>query len=183
MFGLTSTEQSKADNAFLDRCLDGIAHGSRDALARLYAAVGGEVFGYALSVVKNYHEAQDIQQEVFLKIWRCAGQYRVGTRPRAWIFSVARSLAMSCLRKSSKISGEELPEIPYEDASPIERQTLRRLLEQLPDIDRQIVMLHAMGAKHRETATVMQMPLSTVLSRYSRAIKKLKKCLESEENA
>lgn len=52
---------------------------------------------------------------------------------------------------------------------------LSSLMETLSDQERQIVLLHAMtGWKHREIAKLLQLPLATVLSRYNRALKKLR---------
>ncbi len=157
-----------------------ISAGSREALSGLYELMGGQVYGYALSIVKNHHEAQDIQQDVFVKIWSCAGQYRPGTKARAWIYTITKNLSLTSLRKSSRVSGQ----MPPEQACPEEPQrngVLKMLLEELPPKERQIVMLHAMGAKHRETAQVMDLPLATVLSKYARTLKKLRKRLEEEE--
>ena len=54
----------------------------------------------------------------------------------------------------------------------------------LGDEERQVVMLHAVaGLKHRETAALMGLPLSTVLSRYHRALGKLQKALMEGETA
>ena len=56
-----------------------------------------------------------------------------------------------------------------------DRLTLQALLEQLEDQEREIVTLHALtGLKHREIAALLEIPLATVLSKYSRALKKLK---------
>ena len=176
LFGMTSTE---TDSGFSpDACLCRISRGEKEALEELYTNMGGAVYGYALSVLKDHHGAQDVQQEVFIKIWACATQYRAGSNAKAWIFTIARNLALSALRRSSRISSGELPDIPYSDASAEDRLTLQALLDVLGDDERQLVMLHSSGMKHREIASVMQMPLSTVLSKYNRALKKLKKCLE-----
>ena len=59
---------------------------------------------------------------------------------------------------------------------------LRETLGTLEGEERQIILLHALsGLKHREIASLMTLPLSTVLSKYSRGLKKLKKRLEGEE--
>lgn len=55
-------------------------------------------------------------------------------------------------------------------------------MKQLTDQERQIVMLHAVaGFKHREIAELLELPLSTVLSKYRRALKKLRHSLEKGE--
>ena len=54
----------------------------------------------------------------------------------------------------------------------------RAVMAKLRDDEREIVMLHAVaGMKHREIASMLELPLSTVLSKYNRALKKLKKLL------
>jgi len=182
MFGMTSTEPNK-EVFSPDRCLAAIAEKSKEALEELYSNMADGVFGYALSILKNHHEAQDVQQEVFVKIWSCASQYRPGSNARAWIYTITKNLAMTALRKSMKSSGAEVPEIPHSDASVEDRMALNALLNLLGEEERQIVMLHTQGMKHREIASVMQLPLSTILSKYNRSLKKLKKCLEDEFDA
>ena len=60
-----------------------------------------------------------------------------------------------------------------------DRSILVTCMEQLSDEERQIVMLHAaVGFKHREIARIMELPLSTVLSKYARALKRLKQYLQ-----
>ena len=82
-------------------------------------------------------------------------------------------------------------DIPEEDwdkyleqtpASPEDRLVLEQCLKALDDSERQVVILHAVGGmKHRETAELLGLPLATVLSKYSRVIKKLKSKLEKRE--
>ena len=58
---------------------------------------------------------------------------------------------------------------------------LEKVLHTLTDSERQIVMLHAVaGVKHREIAAILDMPTATVLSKYSRAIKKLRTVMEAD---
>ena len=98
----------------------------------------------------------------------------------AWIFTITRNLAIMTLRQQGKsvcVTDEEMatffdehPQITSDD-----RLMLEALLKELQDDERQIVILHALtGMKFREIAAFMQKPLSTVLSKYNRAIKKLK---------
>ena len=63
-----------------------------------------------------------------------------------------------------------------------DRVILSECLRSLSDEERQIVMLHAVsGFKHREIAGLLEMPLSTVLSKYNRAMKKLRKIYGGEQ--
>ena len=68
---------------------------------------------------------------------------------------------------------------PHDTESAVDIVVLKAALQILTEEERQIVTLHALsGCKHREIAEILQIPLPTVLSKYHRALKKLKKELE-----
>lgn len=101
----------------------------------------------------------------------------------AWIFTIARNLAYMKLRKRKRVSL-----IAIEDAESVigfsdvtnteERIVLEAAFRVLNREERQIVMLHAVsGLKHKEISQIVKRPLSTVLSKYNRAIKKLEKAV------
>ena len=59
---------------------------------------------------------------------------------------------------------------------------LQCAMSALSDTERQVVLLHAAaGLKHREIAGVLELPLATVLSKYHRALKKLRVCLKGDD--
>ncbi len=162
--------------AFIARC----AKGDMEGLAALYEDSRGAVYGYALSVLGNVHDAEEITQDVFINICQSAGGYRARGNPMAWILTITRNLSLNRLKDRSRTAPLEIetfealadnPSVTQED-----RLALRTMLSALGDEDRQIVALHAItGLKHREIASFLDMPLPTVLSRYNRAIKKLQK--------
>ncbi len=79
------------------------------------------------------------------------------------------------------LNGEEAGEVclPLENLA--DAMVLKAALDILKEDERQIVLLHASaGLKHREIAADLQMPLATVLSKYNRAMKKLKQYLREE---
>ena len=58
---------------------------------------------------------------------------------------------------------------------------VRACMEQLRDDERKVLLLHAVaGFRHREIAEFLDLPLSTVLSKYTRASKKLRTIMEKE---
>ena len=82
------------------------------------------------------------------------------------------------------VDGKRLRGVLVKDAVDLAHhaQQHQALLQRLEPQERQIVVLHAVaGLKHREVAQLLEMPLSTVLSKYSRSLKKLKKSLEGDE--
>ena len=160
----TTEGTGKEDREALDRLLIEIAAGSREALAELYHRTRTAVYGITLSYVKNAHDAQDLTQDAFVRIWEKAPQYRSQGSPMAWILAVARNLALMALRQRERqadLSEEEWDAIPAEGPalSPEERELLQ----------------------HREIAQLLELPLATVLSKYHRALKKLKVRLEGDD--
>ena len=171
----------------LDRLLAGVAAGDRDALARLYRLTRTAVYGLALSYVKKPQDAQDIAQDAFVRIWDSAPQYQSQGSPMGWILTVTRNLALMNLRSRGRESGleeEQWLAIPADtpSVSPEDRALLEQALGTLEEQSRRIVLLHAVsGLKHREIAQLLELPLATVLSKYHRALKKLKLQLEGDD--
>ena len=183
---IETMEQISPDRGELDRLLAAVAAGDQEALGELYGRTRGAVYGTALGVLRNAHDAQDVTQDTFVKIWESAGQYRSKGSPMAWILTVARNLALMKLRQSTRIgelTEEEWDAIPAPapDVTVEDRAVLQTALAALDDQERQVVLLHAAsGLKHREIAALLELPIATVLSKYHRAIKKMRALLEGD---
>ena len=162
-----------------------IASGSKEALAQLYAETKSAVYGFALSILKNSHDAEDIMQEAYIRIYANAHSYKTQGKPLAWILTIVRNLALMKKKKKKRVT--TLPpedwEIPDVTHGPDDTKLLvSALLNRLTDQERQIVILHSLTAlKHREIAALLDLPLPTVLSKYHRALEKLKKSMKEED--
>lgn len=158
--------------------------GERESMAALYAGTRTAVYGLALSIVRNRQDAEDVMQEVYVRLWQ--GSYRPEGKLMAWLLTVTRNLALDCLRRRR---ADALPPGELDDGSACralepgwgnavtleDRLLLETLLDSLSVEERQIVILHALwGLKHRETAVQLGLPLGTVLAKYNRALKKLR---------
>lgn len=167
----------------LEELLRQIALGSQQAFEELYRATDSAIYGYALSLMRNHHEAQDIMMDTYLKI-RCAAHlYMPMGKPMAWILTITKNIARTKLRSA----GRQIPLDDLEETTPSfdrdgeEAVALEQAMKVLGDQERQILILHAVtGLKHREIAEMLGMPLATVLSKYARSLKKLKKALEED---
>lgn len=174
------------DQGELERLLAAVANGDRAAFGQMYNCTRTAVYGLVLSYLKHADDAQDVTQDTFVRIWDSVPQYRPQGKPLAWILTVARNLALMRLRergKSQTLEDGEWDAIPASAAvTPEDRALLQNALARLSDRERRVVLLHAVtGMKHREIASVLKMPLATVLSQYHRALKKLRVQLEGEE--
>lgn len=168
----------------LEQNLAQIAFGNQQAFENLYRTTDRSIYGYALSLTRNHHEAQDIMMETYLKI-RCAAHLYVPQgKPMAWILTITKNIARTRMRAA----GRQIPIDELEDISlPFDRDTeeavtLQQAMLNLNEQERQILILHAVtGLKHREIAEIMGIPLATVLSKYARSLKKLKNILQETE--
>ncbi len=181
-------EASQADPERLEQSLMRLKHGDESAFADIYAATDKAVFGYALSILRNVHDAEDVMHDAYLKLWQNADRYEPMGKPMAWILTIAKRLCLMRIREKGR-SFLPLEEAMLPSDSPLEEITLDRLvletaLEVLTGKERQIVMLHITGGlKHREIAEFMDMTLSAVLSKYSRALKRIRNAMEERRYA
>ena len=183
MICLTSVNDIRTDSQNLDEYILNMAAGDSSALAALYEETSPAVYGFALSILKNRQDAEDVLQECFISAYGGAGGYSSHGKPMAWLLTIARNLCMQKLRERKRTS--DIPEEDWERyleslerVTPEDKIVLEQCMKLLTDEERQIVVLHAVGGfKHREIAELTELPLPTVLSKYSRAIKKLRKHL------
>ena len=185
---LMTTEYAPAEDRHeLQQLLLHIAGGDRDALAALYQRTRTAVYGLALSYLKNAQDAQDLTQDVYVQVWDCAAQYRPTGSPMGWLLAVCRNLCLMRLRREERhaaLSEEEWDAIPAQKCglNADECTLLQGALASLADEERRIVLLHAVtGMKHREIAALLELPLPTVLSKYHRALKKMRSFLEGDD--
>jgi len=186
LFSLADREGERPD-ALYEACLLRLAQGERDALHTLYEGTRSAVYGFALSMVQNRQDAEDVLQDTFVSIYASAAGYRPMGKPLAWILTITRNLALMKLRgrKATRDISEDawgrFAARESMDAAE-DNLVLTTALQSLKAEESQIVMLHAVaGFKHREIASLLELPLSTVLSKYSRAIRKLKTILKEGE--
>ena len=187
MIVLTSTINDMPEMDKIDRYISDIArNGDHSAMEKLYLCIRDAVFGYALSILKNTHDAEDVFQDSCITIYQSAHLYTSTGKPMAWIFTIVRNLCRGKLRQRRKYS-----DIPEEDWEPYlesnehisieDSVVLEHCLRDLGNDEREILLLHIFaGMKYREIAELTDRPLSTVLSKYHRALKKMRVVLEEE---
>lgn len=181
-------ELSETDSrgAELERLLRDVGRGDTAAFADLYRSTHAGLYAAALSVMANSHDAEELTHDAYLRIWEAAPGYRAQGTPMAWMLTVTRNLCLMELRRRGKttdLSEDQWNAIPAEDrnASVEDRDLLQNALAALAPDERQIVLLHAVsGLRHRQIAQMLAMPLGTVLSKYNRAIAKIRANMKGE---
>jgi RNA polymerase sigma-70 factor (ECF subfamily) len=91
---LKSKRQS--DHALIAR----IAAGDRDAMGTLYARHHENIYRFACRMVRSAQTAEDIASDVFLDVWRGAGEFEHQCEVATWLFAIARNKSLGALRRS-----------------------------------------------------------------------------------
>lgn len=164
-----------------------IADNDMAAFEEFYRLTERTVYAFVLSTLKNHDDALDVVQDTYLKIRAAAHLYQPMGKPMAWVFTIARNLAISKIRSKQKKDSLTLTDIENDlnfsyVSDQEDRLVLQTALKILNNEETQIILLHAIsGFTHREIAKSLEMNLSTVLSKYHRGLKKLKKHLSEQE--
>ena len=153
----------------------------RDAAAfeRLYAEWKTPIYTVLLRIVQDRWLAEDLFQEFFVQLWQSPPAAGV-RKPRAYLFRIARNLALDVLRQRQPETEEA--EAVAQDTTQPGRLDLDAAIGALSLAERQLVVLHLnAGFTFRELAALTGEPLPTVYARYKTALKKLKAMLREED--
>ena len=170
-----------------------ITNRHQSALRELYQRYGKTLKSVVTRVVHEEAEADDVLQEIFLQIWKEAGNYssKAG-RPLGWVVTLARRRAIDRLRRrQAYCRAKDRFELQLEPPScrsnsqmndDLARSDLRRFLERqlrgLPEYQRQVIELSFFeGRSHREISHLTKTPLGTVKTRMELGLRKLTNCI------
>lgn len=171
-----------------------LAGGDEDALALLYDRYGGLAYGVALRVVGDPARAEDVVQEVFLKLWTSARQFDSARGSvRTWLLTSVRNRAVDTLRGrgAHERREREIPvsiessgagSDPWREVSlAMDRDAVREAMAALPDEQRHVVELAYWGGyTQSEIAGLIRVPVSTVKGRMRLALEKLGSYLQAK---
>ena len=180
---------NKERNKIIEKCILLLAKGNIEAMDLLYKTIKNDIYALGLSKVCNKFDADDILQETFVRIYENAKLYVPMGKPLAWIFTIENNVINRYFQIKNKheIINDDIVN-NYADESFVEdkiitNNLLINLLNNLNDFEKEVISLHIVsGLKFREISKILDKPLSTVLSKYNRAIKKLQKLAKKGEN-
>ncbi len=174
----------------------GIKEGDKKAFESLYQRYRSRLFNYLFRLSWNRHTAEDCLQEVFYRIWRSAGDYRIEGKASSYIFRIAHNYWINEGKKKrpslfGNLAGNdeegESPEARVEGSEPrpeegmmrreVQKQ-VRSALDGLPDHEREVVLLSEFeGFKYEEIGRILGIPEGTVKSRMFSAVRRLRERL------
>jgi len=159
------------------------------------------IYNYVYRRVNNRVEAEDITQEVFLKVWRNIKKFDQNKKFKSWIFAIAKNTTIDWLKKKKTIpfsnfsarggsafGGEDTLNVFLEtlkDTAPLpdeifeqKNMSLAYVINQLSPQCQKIVSLHSNNdLNFREISNILGESINTVKSRYRRAIIELRQKL------
>lgn len=180
-----------ANRSLISAALARIPAGDRAALQTVYRLTSAKLFGVALRILGDRGEAEDVLQEVYVTVWRKAGDFDASrASPMTWMIAIARNRAIDRLRATKR--GRSMAPIDdaveIADAQPTaadalemseDNARLHRCLDGLAK-DERAALRGAFfdGNTYEELAQRADIPLGTMKSRIRRAMMKLKACLQ-----
>ena len=113
----------------------------RNEIETFYRIHAGAVYGYLYSMCRDRGRAEDLMQETFIKATRALGGYRGGS-PKAWLFSIARTVFLDELRRSRRPTRQLPDELADRyQSDPVVQDAIERALASLPARQRTALLL------------------------------------------
>lgn len=179
------------DNAKLATLLSVVARRDRAAFKELYACVAPKLFAILLRILRNRATAEDVLQDVFLKIWQNAESFSAEAGPAmGWLISIARNRAIDVLRSKNPaepVADADVADLFEKIAEPADREAqmmniaaLRHCLGTIEEPTRSSILLaYYEGYSREELAQRFGRPVNTIKTWLHRGLAVLKSCLET----
>lgn len=181
------------DAQLVQRCL----RGDDSAWEQLVRRHTRRVFNLCYRFTGHSHEAEDLTQEVFLRVYRTLGSYRaLHGGFTTWLTSVSRNLLIDHYRRTKKDRltdslEEEFPKLEEKTsvsrrpddivaAGELSIQVQRALAKLSPDLREAVVLRDLQGLEYREIQEILQVPEGTVKSRINRGRIELSRLLQEQ---
>lgn len=151
-----------------------------EALERLLDLYEQKIFRMAFAMLRDAGRAEEITQDVFLKVWRALPGYDGRAALGTWLHTIARNTCLSAVRHESyrhtwPITQSSEPAV--EGTAPVDVQ-LAECLAALPDVQREVITLYYLQEKSvKDVSEVLDLPEGTVKSHLHRARRALAKML------
>jgi RNA polymerase sigma-70 factor (ECF subfamily) len=169
-----------------------VASGDKPAFAKLYGLTSRKLFGVALRILRDRAAAEDIVQEVYVRIWRNAVSFDVKlASPIAWMASIVRHCAIDTLRKqklettefcdeSARVEAETLD--PAEEIDMAQRRAIAfAAIRKMDPAKRELILLAYVREQSRDSlARTFGVPTGTIKTNLRRSLLELRQSMQRE---
>ena len=186
------TIRGDRDKDGLATLLAEIAAGDRSAFAKLYGLTNRKLFGVALRILRSREAAEDIVQEVYVRIWRNAASFDVNlASPIAWMASIVRHCAIDTLRKQKLETveyGEETTRVEAGEPDPAEEIDMAQrraiafaAIRKMDPAKRDLILRAYVREQSRDSlAKVFSVPTGTIKTNLRRSLIELRQSMRME---
>jgi RNA polymerase sigma-70 factor, ECF subfamily len=164
-----------------------VAEGDDRALSELYDRYSRPVYATGVRVLRDAHLAEELVQDAFTNVWQAAASFDPRRASFAtWLYRITRNRATDLVRRRRRTrplsAGEEplrvIPSGPEPEAS-VDGWDMARALSHIPEEHREVLTLaYFEGLSQREISRRTGVPLGTIKSRTTAALKRLRRALE-----
>ena len=161
--------------------------GDRDAFRYLYQRFAGNIYGYARSIVRDEHDAEDVTQQVFTRMMTAIANYEDRGVPfSAWLLRIAHNMSIDHMRRRVLVAEDVHQAEERVDSEHAHHLSLslREALAELPDGQREVVLLrHVAGWSPSEIAEKLGRSEDAVHGLHHRGRRQLKATLRALDAA
>lgn len=178
---------NRLEKILILKCRQGNPNAFR-ALANNYKR---KLFGYCLRMSGSEADAEDLLQEILIKVWKGIKKYDDRQKFSNWLFAIAHNVILDFFRKQNRkninetaadltrIAGSETPHTNFVLTE--EKNLMMKAVMNLPDKQREVFLLRQQSnITFKEIAAITNEPLNTVLSNMNYAVKKIRKYIEAQ---
>ena len=166
-----------------------VAEGDREAFTCLYHRYFYYLFTLAMRYIKDESEAEDVLQQVFIKLWQMRDSGLIKENVRGYLFAMTRNSIMNYVRDknrllqrnyrlSQEISEEEQDIWVMADKNDLISE-MKKAIDGLPPQQKRVANLRCEGLSNQEIASRLHLSLNTVNSHYTKGLKALKTALSA----
>ena len=166
-----------------------VAEGDREAFTCLYHRYFYYLFTLAMRYIKDESEAEDVLQQVFIKLWQMRDSGAIKDNVRGYLFAMTRNSIMNYVRDKNRLLqrnyrlsqeiGEEEQDIWVIADKEDLISEMKKAIEALPPQQKRIANLRCEGLSNQEIASRLHLSLNTVNSHYTKGLKALKTALSA----
>jgi len=166
-----------------------VAMRDQSAFSELYNKTSPKLFGVCLRILKNRTDAEEVLQEVFVRIWQRADRFIASENPAmGWLTSIARNRSIDAIRARKPVADEidAVYDLADDDPDPEKQAVMkgegRRIdlcMETLEDGRADAVRsAYVEGLSYQELADQYAVPLNTMRTWLRRSLIKLRECMD-----